>query len=94
MPQNFLDVKVQGIPRRMDGQMRDVWVYQRDFRTVQGVLIPFVYETAIDAGRETHKMIFETVALTRVLSDARVSKPELTQPARAPQSQAAPPASH
>ena len=92
--QNFLDVKVQGIPRRMDGQMRDVWVYQRDFRTVQGVLIPFVYETAIDAGRETHKMIFETVALNRVLSDARFSKPELTQPARAPQSQAAPPASH
>ena len=86
---NFLDVKVQGIPRRMDGQMRDVWVYQRDFRTVQGVLVPFVYETAVAAGRETHKMIFETVALNRVLSDARFSKPELAPPARAPQSQAA-----
>ena len=88
--QSFLDVKVQGISRRMDGKMREVWVYQRDFRNVQGVLMPFVYETAIEAGRDTHKMVFETVTLNRVLSDAKFTKPELAAAARAPQLPVAP----
>src|SRR6266852_4309563 len=34
---SFLDVKVQGTPRRFDGRMRDVWVYQRDFKSVGGL---------------------------------------------------------
>src|SRR5437868_15352289 len=45
---SFLDVKVEGVPRRMDGKMRSVWVYQRDFRSVQGVMIPFILETIVD----------------------------------------------
>src|SRR5262252_4483894 len=27
--QSFLDVKVEGVSRRMDGRMRHVWIYQR-----------------------------------------------------------------
>lgn len=73
--QSFLDVKVEGTPRRMDGRMHDVWVYQRDFRSVQGVMIPFVVETVVGGYRETHKMLIEKVAVNPALDDALFGKP-------------------
>jgi outer membrane lipoprotein-sorting protein len=75
--QTFLDVKVEGAPRQMDGRMRTVWVYQRDFRPVQGLMIPFVLETAVDGSRETHKMIIEKAALNPKLDDALFAKPRV-----------------
>jgi hypothetical protein len=74
--QSFLDVKVDGIPRRMDGRMRNVWVYQRNFRQVQGLMIPFVLETAVDGYRETHKMYIEKVEVNPKLDDALFAKPQ------------------
>jgi hypothetical protein len=72
---SFLDVKVEGAPRRMDGRMHNVYVYQRDFRTVQGLMIPFLLETAVDGYRDTHKMVIEKAAVNPQLSDARFTKP-------------------
>ncbi len=74
--QNFLDVKVSGEPRRMDSKMHNVYVYQRDFRVVQGVKVPFVLETAVDGYRETHKTVLETVAVNPKLDDSRFVKPQ------------------
>jgi hypothetical protein len=73
--QSFLDVKIEGIPRRMDGKMHKVWISQRDFRLVQGVMIPFVVETAVEGYRETHKMLIEKVTLNQKLDDAVFGKP-------------------
>lgn len=75
--QNFLDVKVEGAPRRMDGRMRTVWIYQRDFRPVQGVMIPFVLVTAVDGYRETHTMVIEKVTVNPKLDDALFTKPKV-----------------
>jgi outer membrane lipoprotein-sorting protein len=72
----FLDVKLEGTPRRMDGRMRTVWVTQRDFRPVQGVMVPFELETAVDGYADTHKMILDKVALNPKLDDARFAKPK------------------
>jgi len=74
--QNFLDVKVSGEPRRMDSKMHNVYVYQRDFRDVQGVKVPFVLETAVDGYRETHKTVLETVAVNPKLDDSLFVKPQ------------------
>ncbi len=71
----FLDVKVEGTPRRMDGQMRTVWVLQRDFRPVQGLMVPFVQETVVDGYADTHKTILDKVALNPQLDDARFMRP-------------------
>lgn len=71
----FLDVKVEGSPRRMDGKMRPVYVYQRDFRSVQGVVIPFLLETAVDGYSETHKLSVEKAAVNPVLDETIFSKP-------------------
>jgi outer membrane lipoprotein-sorting protein len=72
---SFLDVRVEGTPQRMDGKMRTVWVTQRDFRSVQGLMVPFVLETAVDGYRDTHKMILEKVTLNPALDDASFTKP-------------------
>jgi outer membrane lipoprotein-sorting protein len=74
--QSFLDVKVSGTPRRMDGKMHDVTVYQRDFRNVQGLMIPFVLETAVDGYRERHKIMIEKVEVNPKLADALFTKPQ------------------
>ncbi|HVO21370.1 MAG TPA: hypothetical protein VMU15_19060 [Anaeromyxobacter sp.] len=72
---SFLDVKVEGIPRRMDGKMRTVWVTERDYRPVNGLMVPFMLETAVDGSPDTHKMIVEKVALNPQLDDALFEKP-------------------
>jgi len=74
--QSFLDVKVEGVQRRMDGRMRDVWIYQRDFRPVQGLMMPFLQETAVDGYPGTHKMVIEKVAVNPKLDDALFTKPK------------------
>ena len=71
----FLDVKVEGVPRRMDGKLHDVWVYQRDFRPVRGLMIPFVVETAVDGYPQTHKIVLDQVAVNPKLDAATFAKP-------------------
>jgi hypothetical protein len=73
--QSFLDIKVEGTPRHMDGKMRTVWIYQRDFRSEQGVMVPHLLETAVDGYPDTHKMVIEKVAVNPVLSDTLFVKP-------------------
>ncbi len=73
--QSFLDVKIEGSPRFMDGKMHAVWVYQRDFRAEQGVMIPHLLETAVEGYPETHKMTVEKVVVNPALSDALFAKP-------------------
>jgi hypothetical protein len=72
----FLDVKVQGAPRRMDGRLHEVFVYQRDFRAVQGVKIPFVVETVVDGYPQRHKILVEKVAVNPKLGGATFAKPK------------------
>jgi outer membrane lipoprotein-sorting protein len=73
--QTFLDVKVEGTPRRMDGKMRAVTIAQRDFRTVQGLKVPFLLETAVEGYRQTHKVQIDKVAVNPKLDDSRFTKP-------------------
>lgn len=75
--QSFLDVKVEGSPRRMDGKMHTVWIYQKDFRSVQGVMIPFVLVTVVDGYHETHQMVIEKAEVNPKLDDALFAKPKV-----------------
>jgi hypothetical protein len=44
----FVDVRIEGMPRRTDDKMRTVWVMQRDLCSVQGLMVPLTLETAVD----------------------------------------------
>jgi hypothetical protein len=45
--QTFLETKIEGQPRRLDGVDHPVEVYYRDYRNVKGLEIPFVLETRV-----------------------------------------------
>jgi hypothetical protein len=45
--QTFLETKIEGQPRRLDGVYHPVEVYYRDYRNVNGLEIPFVLETRV-----------------------------------------------
>jgi hypothetical protein len=38
--ETFLEIKMEGTPRRMDGRMRPVSIYLRDYRSVSGLMVP------------------------------------------------------
>jgi len=88
--QSFLDVKVEGTPRRMDGKMHKVFVLQHDFRTVKGLLIPFVCETAVEGYPQTHALTLKTVVVNPTLDDARFTKAQMTVAAAPAASSGAP----
>ena len=72
----FLDVKIDGFPRRMDGKVHNVYVYQRDFRKVEGgVMIPFVQETSVDGYSDKHKLMIEKATVNPRLDDTLFAKP-------------------
>jgi hypothetical protein len=73
---SFLDVKVEGVPRRMDGRMHSVWVHQSDFRSVHGLMIPFVLETVVDGFPQAHKIVLDKVAVNPTFDAATFAKPK------------------
>jgi len=74
--QNFMEVKIEGTPRRMDGKFRPVAIYLREYQPVQGLMVPHVLETAVEGYRETHKMVIESVVVNPKLEDSLFSKPQ------------------
>jgi outer membrane lipoprotein-sorting protein len=73
--ETFLEVKVEGTPRRMDGKMRPVWIYLRDYKDVNGLMIPYVIETAVEGYKVTHKIFIENVVVNPKLEDSLFTKP-------------------
>ena len=82
--QSFLDVRVSGPQRRMDGKMHNVYVYQRDFKSVSGIMIPYTLETAVEGYRDTHKTVLESVVINPKLDDALFTKPQVAASAVPP----------
>ena len=69
--QSFLDIKVDGDPRRFDGKMRKVVVLMRDFKSEQGLMIPRVQETAVEGVAKTEKIQIDGVTVNPKLDDSR-----------------------
>jgi outer membrane lipoprotein-sorting protein len=73
--QTFLEVKVDGT-RKLGGQQRSVWTLLRDYRPVDGLLIPHLLETSVEGVKGAEKIVVEKVALNAPLDDARFAKPD------------------
>lgn len=74
--QTFLDVKIDGAPRRMDGKLRNVATYFRDYKLVEGLQIAHRLETAVEGQQGAQRIFIEKVALNPTLPDARFAKPQ------------------
>jgi hypothetical protein len=86
--QTFLEAKIEGQPRRLDGVDHPVEVYFRDFRAVNGLQIPFVLETKVlpvaktalgmkDPPVPPEKVSVEKVVINPKFDDTLFSKPQI-----------------
>ena len=84
----FLETKIDGQPRTLDGAEHPVEVYYRDFRTVDGLQIPFVLETRVlpvgrnglgvrDTPVPPEKIIIEKVTVNPKLDEKLFSNVEV-----------------
>jgi hypothetical protein len=58
-----------------NGDVHHVWIYQRDFHSVQGLMVPFEVESAVDGYRDRHMMVNEKVVGNPKLDDRQFAKP-------------------
>jgi hypothetical protein len=84
----FLEAKIEGAPRRLDGIEHPVEIYYRDYRQVNGLQIPFVLETKVlpvgkPSTREqatqvpVERIAIEGVEVNPKLEASLFSKPEI-----------------
>jgi outer membrane lipoprotein-sorting protein len=87
----FLEAKVEGHPRRFDGRMSPVETYLSDYRSVEGLMIPYVSETRVEGAAKSHKMMVENVAVNLNLDDTLFTKPAPAAVAMGPAAALRPP---
>jgi hypothetical protein len=75
--QTFLELKIEGSPRKLDGKMHNVETYYRDYRTIDGVTIPFTLETIVEKVQGVRKISFESVAFNPAFDSAAFSRPDV-----------------
>jgi hypothetical protein len=84
----FLEAKMSGQPRRLDGVDHPVEIYLRDYRPVSGLQIPFLLETRVlpvaktvlglkDPPVPPERTIIDRVVVNPTLDEALFSKPEV-----------------
>jgi outer membrane lipoprotein-sorting protein len=74
----FLEVKIDGEPRKLDGKPHAVAVFYRDFKSEGGLILPHTLETVVDGVKESHTMTIKTATVNPQLADARFAKPQGT----------------
>ena len=55
--------------------MRPVLTYSHDFRSVNGVMVPYLLETTLEGVGSKEKIVFDKVAVNPMLDDSRFKKP-------------------
>jgi hypothetical protein len=72
--QTFLETKMEGAPRRLDGKLHPVATYLRDYRSVGHVMVPYLLETSVDGIKQVEKIQIDNVLVNPNVSDARFAK--------------------
>jgi hypothetical protein len=73
----FLEAKIDGEPRRLDGRAHQVAVFYRDFRREGGLQFPHTLETVVERVRGSHKITIKTVKINPPLDDGLFARPQL-----------------
>jgi hypothetical protein len=87
----FLEAKIDGQPRRLDGTYHPVEIYFRDYRSVGGLQIPFLLETEVlpvtrtatglkDPPVPVEKIVVDKVLVNPKLDEALFSKASIESP--------------
>ena len=73
--ENFLEIKIEGAPRRLDGKYHPVAVYYRDYKSTDGLMIPYLLETQVEGVKETERIQIEKIVLNPKLDETRFAMP-------------------
>jgi len=73
--QSFLEVKLDGTPRKLDKKPRAVSILLRDYRAVDGLMIPHLIETDVQGVQRAEKIQIEKVLVNPRLAESRFAKP-------------------
>lgn len=73
--ETFLESKIEGTPRRLDGKYHPVSTYFRDYRSVSGLMMPYTLETIVDGIRDTEKIHIDDIVENPKLDDSRFAMP-------------------
>jgi outer membrane lipoprotein-sorting protein len=75
---SFLELKMEGEPRKLDGRMHNVAVYFRDYKAEHGLTLPHLQETIVEGTKAPpYKMTITHVAVNESLDDSLFRKPQL-----------------
>jgi outer membrane lipoprotein-sorting protein len=80
---SFLELKIDGEPRKLDGRPHKVELFFRDYKTVNGLNIPHTLETAVEGVKVTRKIMIKSVTVNPKLDDALFGKPRPAAPTAA-----------
>jgi len=73
--QSFLEVKVDGTPRKLDRKPHAVSILLRDYRSVDGLMIPHLIETDVQGVQRAETIRIEKVLVNPRLAESRFAKP-------------------
>ncbi len=73
--ENFLEIKVEGSPRRLDGKYHPVATYLRDYRPVNGLMMPYLMETVVEGVKDTEKIKIEEIVSNPKLDGSQFAMP-------------------
>lgn len=71
----FLEVKIEGEPRRLDGKSHPVAVFLRDYRSVNGLMMPYLMETSVEGVKDTEKIQIDEIVSNPKLDDSQFAMP-------------------
>ena len=73
--ESFLEVKIEGTPRRLDGKYHPVATYLQDYRSVNGLVMPYLMVTAVDGVQDKERIAIEEIVSNPKLDDSKFAMP-------------------
>lgn len=74
---SYLERKIDGEPRMLDGKLHNVSIIYSDYKKEKGLNIPHVIETVVEGSKQPHSMYIDHVAINQSMENALFSKPQL-----------------
>jgi outer membrane lipoprotein-sorting protein len=74
----FLEVKMEGEPRKLDAKPHNVAIYFRDYKNEHGLVVPHLQETVVEGTKQSqpYRMTVTKFSVNEPLDDALFQKPQ------------------
>ncbi|MEP6883298.1 MAG: outer membrane lipoprotein-sorting protein [Gammaproteobacteria bacterium] len=72
---SFLELKMDGEPRKLDAKLHKVAIYFRDYSIEHGLNIPHRQDTVVESVKEPYKMTVTKVTVNQPMEDSLFTKP-------------------